>query len=296
MSIISEHPNGLGYIVLYGMTGTHLVNYQEACESIEEHGLAQSSLQSPTPARALSRAMAARETSQLRARTAVDNDRTKIVVLIREKHPQGSEQFDYAKEVRAELDKRTLHLTVQGKQKEQIVEDFKAYAESLIGDDFRHMTKDVVENLDGISLRGSIDVRDAGGIYFVPIQHRQQLQALSDVLEDLHVGYVRAFGVMRGPGEEAQVAIAAEFYIDNEINETIRSIADITSRISVVERYRDNLLRLSEVLKRYANLSGHATSAELKTKLAAAIKTAEQKIAQLTKSKNEKKKKKSVWH
>lgn len=290
MSIISEHPNGLGYIVLYGMTGAHLVNYEEAVESIQEHGLVQSSLQQPTPARALSRAMAARETSQLRARTAVDNDRIKVVVLIRESHRVGSEDFDYAKEVRAELDKRTLKLTVQGKQKEQIVEDFKAYAESLIGDDFRNMTKAVVEDLDGISLRGSIDVRDAGGIYFVPIQHRAQLQALTDVLEDLHIGYVRAFGVMRGPGEEAQVAIAAEFYIDNEINEIVRSIGSITSRISVAERHRDTLNRLSDVLRRYANLSGRQTSAELKKKLAGAIRVAENKIAQLNKQKNDKKK------
>lgn len=290
MSTISEHPNGLGYIVLYGMTGARLVNYEEALESIEEHGLVQSSLQQPTAARALSRAMAARETSLLRARTAIDNDRIKVVVLMRESHPPGSEDFDYDKETRAELDKRKLHLKVDGKHKEQIVEDFKAHAESLIGDDFRNMTKDVVESLDGISLRGSIDVRDAGGIYFVPIQHRAQLQALTNVLEQLHIGYVRAFGVMRGPGEEAQVAIAAEFYIDNEINEIVRGIAAVTTRISVAERHRDSLVRLSEVLKRYASLSGRATSNELKKKLASAIRTAEQKIAQLTKQKNDKRK------
>lgn len=282
MAIISEHPNGLGYIVLYGMTGARLVKYEDALEAVEGHGLVQSSLQQPTPARALSRAMAARETSQLRARTAVDNDRIKVVVLIREKHAPGSEDFDYDKETRAELDKRTLHLSIRGKNKDGIVEDFKAHAESLIGDDFRSMTKDVVENLDGISLRGSIDVRDAGGIYFVPIQHRAQLQALTNVLEDLHIGYVRAFGVMRGPGEEVQVAIAAELYIDNEINEIVRSIGSITSRISVAQRYRDSLVRLAEVLKRYASLSGRPTSIELKNKLASAIKAAEKKIAELT--------------
>jgi len=290
MTVISEHPNGLGYIVLYGMTGAHLVKYQEALESIEEQGLVQSSLQQPTPARALSRAMAARETSQLRARTAVDNDRMKVVVLIRETHPAGSEVFDYDKETRAELDKRTLRLTVQGKHKEQIVEDFKAHAESLMGDDFRSMTKAVVEDLDGISLRGSIDVRDAGGIYFVPVQHREQLQALTNVLEEVHVGYVKAFGVMRGPGEEVQVAIAAEFHIDNEINEIVRSIGGITTRSSVAERHRDSLIRLGEVLKRYASLSGRPTSTDLKKKLATAINVAEQKIAELTKKRNDKKK------
>jgi hypothetical protein len=290
MAIISEHPNGLGYIVLYGMTGSLLVKYADAIQSVEEHGLVQSNLQQPTPARALTRAMADRETSQLRARTAFENDRIKVVVLIRETHPVGSEDFDYEKETRAELDKRTLHLKVQGKQKEQIEENFKAHAESLIGDDFRSMTKAVVEDLDGISLRGSIDVRDAGGIYFVPIQHREQLQALTNVLEELHVGYVRAFGVMRGPGEEAQVAIAAEFYIDNEINEIVRLIGSITSRITVAERQRDSLVRLGEVLKRYASLSGRPTSTELKKKLATAIKTAEQKIAELTKKKSDKKK------
>lgn len=285
MTTISQHPNGLGYIVLYGMTGTHHVKFDDARECVERHGLVQDDLQEPTHVRALSRAMHARETDQLRARNAVNNDRRKVMVLIRERHPTNSEQFDYEKEGRAELDKKTNRLIVQGKQKQQIESDFKHHLANVTGDDFRQMTKSVVENLDGISLRGSIDVRDAGGVYFVPVQHRGQLQALLNVLEELHVGYVHAFGVMRGPGEEAQVAIAAEFYIDNEVNEIVHSINGVKSRVSSIEGYRKNLLRLEEVLRRYAALSGKATSKPLQEKIKVAIRAADKKIAKLTEQK-----------
>jgi hypothetical protein len=139
-----------------------------------------------------------------------------------------------------------------------------------------------VERLDGVSLRGSVDVQDAGGTYFVPIQHREQLEALGNVLEDLHVGYLRAFGVIRGPAEQFQVAIQAEFAIERQITDIVRSLSKLKSRLAAATSYRKQLERLREQLRYYAKLGGRETSAELQKKVDRALMLADAKIVALS--------------
>ena len=282
MTQISEDPDVLGYIVLYGATSTRDVTYDEAHAAIVRHGLVTKALQSPTPARAFSRAMQARETKNLRARKAVNDPSKSVTLLIREHHQNGTENFEYAPEDRAEFDKKTQQLTVRGQQSKAIHSDFEHYSASVIGDDVRQMTKRVVEELDGVSLRGSVDVRDAGGVYFVPVQHREQLQALINVLEDLHVGYLRAYGVIRGAAEEVQVAISAESYIEKQLADIAHAIRDVKVRVSSVEKHKKELQRLQEMLKKYAAMSGRKTPEALLKKVGDALQAADAKIAALT--------------
>lgn len=282
MAQISEDPDVLGYIVIYGATSTRDATYDEAMTAIDRHGLINTALKEPTAFRAFSRAMQARETRDLRARNAVNNPKQSVTLLIREHHESGTEDFEYAREDRAEFDKKTQRLVVRGQQKTAIEADFVHYSQSVIGDDVRQMTKHVIEHLDGVSLRGSVDVRDAGGVYFVPVQHRQQLQALINVLEDLHIGYLRAFGVVRGSAEELQVAMSAESYVDKQLSDIVHAISDVKSRVSAVEKHKRELGRLEQILKNYAAMSGRATPASLLKKIADAHALAEKKIASLT--------------
>jgi hypothetical protein len=98
----------------------------------------------------------------------------------------------------------------------------------------------------------------------------------------LHIGYLRAFGVIRGPAEEMQIAIAAEFFIERQISDVVQAIAKLKSRASAATSYRKELERLSELLRGYANLSGRKASIGLQKKLDRAIAAADAKIAELT--------------
>jgi hypothetical protein len=283
MADFTEHANGLGYVVLYGTTSTNAVAYDDARAALAKHALSDEYLPAPTPRRAFSRTMRAHQTDVLRARNIVNDTQKLVTFLVEESRDAATEELEYEKRDRAEFDKRALKIRVKGEHKEVLEADFELFSEHVIGDDLRQMTKHYVEALDGISLRGSEDVRDAGGVYFVPIQHRAKLQALSNVLEDeLHVGYLRAFGVIRGSGEEIQIAISAEFYVQRELEDLVAKIKDVKSRASAVAGHKKQLERLSEILTKYASLSGQPASPKLAKRVADAIKLANRRIVELT--------------
>lgn len=281
MSQIAEHENGLGYIVLYGTTDRQHVTYEEAQAMIVKHGL-NAELQPPTRARACSRAVAERK-SQDRITLNVGNDaKQRVVRFYRPEKDTGTEEVQFPAEDRVVFDKATETITVEGEHKEEIESSFEHFAAHVTGDDIRQLARDVVERLDGVSLRGSVDVQDAGGTYFVPMEHRGQLQALADVLEDLRVGYLRVFGVIRGPQEQLQVALQAEFSIEQQIADIHRLVSKLTKRVSSAVSYRKQLERLAKLLRDYSALAGRTAPAELQRKLDRAIAAADAKIAELT--------------
>jgi hypothetical protein len=281
MTEITSNEDVLGFIVLYGATSTRDVSYEEAQAAADRHGLVYVPLQVPTPSRAFARAMKAREAKDLRARKAVNDPEKSVTLLIRERHEAGTENFDYAQEDRAEFNKKTQSVIVSGERKPAILADYARYSLVVVGDDVRQMTRNVIEHLDGISLRGSADVRDAGGVYFVPVRHRAQLQALSNVLDELGIAYLRAYGVVRGAAEEMQVAVSAESYVEKQIGDIVRAIRDVKLRIGAVERHKKELFRLREILHTYASMSGRGTPDTLLRRIEEALVLADKKIAAL---------------
>ncbi len=283
MAQISENPDGLGYIVLYGTTDRQHVTYDEAKAAIDTHKLNGADLKPPTPSRAYTRAISAHESKDRFARKVDTDPAKKVVRFFRAEQQKGTEEIDFPKEDRVEFDKKTQSIAVEGTHGQAIVTNFEHFGHHLTGDDVRQLCRYVVEHrLDGISVRGSIDVRDAGGVYFVPIQHREQLQALANVLEALGVGYLRAFGVIRGTAEELHIALAAEFSIERQINDIAQAIEKLTSRVSSASAQRKELDRLSSILTTYANISGRDVPPDLRKKLDQAIVKADAKIAELT--------------
>jgi hypothetical protein len=291
MTEFTYDPEALGYVVLYGTTSTRPVPYDEARAALIKHGLSDEFLPAPTRRRAFSRTMRAHQTDALRARNVVNDPAKMVTYLVHELREAATEELGYEKQDRAEFDKKAQKIVVSGDRKRLLEADFEQFSVNVVGDDVRQMTKHYVESLEGISLRGSEDVRDAGGVYFVPIQHREQIQALANVLEDeLHVGYLRAFGVIRGTGEEIQIAISAEFYIERELADIVAKITDVKSRASAVVGHRKQLERLDVILRRYATLSGRPASAKIAKKIKAATRLADEKITQLTPAKPQKSK------
>ena len=282
MASISENPDGLGYIVLYGTTDRQHVTHDEVKAAIEKHGLLRADLRPPTRGRAYSRAISVHQSEDLFARRVANDTTKKVMRFFRAEQKTGTEEVAFPKEDRVEFDKRTQSVTVEGSHKESILAQFDHFSTHLTGDDVRQLARYVVERLDGISVRGSVDVRDAGGVYFVPIRHREQLQALANVLEDLEVGYVRAFGVIRGAAEEMQIAMAAEFTIERQISDIVHAVEQLSSRVSSAVHHRKELDRLADLLSAYATVSGRETPADLRKKLGQAIAKADAKIAELT--------------
>jgi hypothetical protein len=114
------------------------------------------------------------------------------------------------------------------------------------------------------------------------MEHRGQLQALADVLEDLRVGYLRAFGVIRGPQEQLQVALQAELSIEQQIADIHRLVSKLTKRVNSAASYRKQLERLAKLLRDYSALAGRIPPADLQRKLDRAIAAADAKVAELT--------------
>lgn len=280
----TEHEDALGFIVLYGMTDKRdkHVAYDEAIAAIEKHELRDAQLANPTRSRAYSRAVAASETQDRFARRVVNDAEKKVSRFYLAEQERGTERMKFPAEDRVVFDKKAETISVEGEHSDRIKDDFEHFAKFVTGDDIRQMTRMIVEGLDGVSLRGSVDVPDAGGTYFVPIQHRQQLEALANVLDDLRVGYLRSFVVVKGEAEQMQIALQAEFTIQRQLNEIVHLIKQLTSRVSAATAYRKQLDRLAVQLRDYANITGRKASGDVEKNLARAIEIADAKIAELT--------------
>lgn len=163
---IAEHPDGLGYIVLYGMTDRRHVTYDEARALIVRHAL-DAELPAPTRRRAFSRTVSAGKSLK---RIAVDVSTVathKVAKLMRTEKETGTEKVALADEARLVFDKAAETMSAEGEHKEKLEADFEHFASHVTADDIRHLARSVIERLDGVSLRGSPEVQDAGGTYFV---------------------------------------------------------------------------------------------------------------------------------
>ena len=109
-----------------------------------------------------------------------------------------------------------------------------------------------------------------------------QLQALGNVLEDLGVAYLRAFGVIRGPAEQFQVALQAEVSIDRQVTDIARLLTKLKKKVAAAESYKRQLERLRTLLRDYSALGGRSVPADLANRLDRAIALADVKIAELT--------------
>jgi len=285
MSKISHHHGGLGYIVLYGTASTEHVTYRQALECMERHGLAGDFLNPPSLKSAFSRSI--NEMEKLMpakfAREVRETGEKKVMAIIREEHETNTEQFDFEVETIAELDKTRKSVLAHGPDKGLVEKRFLHYSQNVIGDDLRQMARKVVESLGGLSLRGSVNVRDAGGIYFVPRKHAKQLEALSNVLEELEIGYLKAFGVMRGTVEQESIFATSAGYIKKEMMAVSEAVTKLTTRVSSAQQYKKRLERLKDLLLEYAALSEMLKAAgPLLTRLDAAIALVEEKNVELT--------------
>lgn len=289
MGRISKHPKGLGYIVLYGTASAEHLTYDQALACIRKHGLEASFFNPPSPKSAFSRSI--KEIERMMpdkfARKLEETARRKVMVVIHEHRLTDTPLFDFRVETHAALDKADKTLVADGPDKEFFLEKFKHYSGNVIGDDLRHMARKIVEAMGGFSLRGSANVRDAGGIYFVPKKHARQLEALSNVLEELNIGYLKAFGVMRGSVEQESLFSTAVAHLQKERLGIADTLTKLKSNVTSARRHKRRLERLKELLLEYAKLSEMSEVAEpLIPEFDNTIELADIKIAELSAKQN----------
>lgn len=285
MSKISYHPNGLGYIVLYGATSTVHVTYKRALACMLRHGLKAKFLNPPTLKAVLSRTIKAsiKDTASHFARSSEETPRKKVIAIIREYRVPGTTGFDFKVVTEVKLDKQRKTVIVTGQRKRIIEGKFAHYSKNVIGDDLRQMARNVVEQNRGISLRGSAEVRDAGGIYFVPATYAEELQALSNVLEELKIGYFKALGVIRGVVEQASLFATSWTHVQREMEIIDEALEKLTTRVSSARQLKKRLERLKALFLEYAALTQMTKNTKPMLKqLDAGIVRADKKIVQLT--------------
>jgi hypothetical protein len=289
---------GLGYVVLYGAASTLHVTFYRAQKCMLKHSLNDEYLNPPTARRAFGRSIKDTEKKGKKDTKKKDEDKfareakvtpgKRAAVIFSEHQVPDTLNFDFKPETMAEFDTASGRLVASGRDKKFVEKQFAHHTKNLIGDDLRNMARRVVEAMDGVSLRGNANVRDTGGIYFVPRTYANKLEALANVLEELKIGYLKTFGVVKGRIERESLFASSTTHVENELADIRTALKNLTSRVSSARQHRRRLEKLTRLLAEYAKLTDMEKAAEsLQLKIDAATRAADKKIAQLTPKKAE---------
>jgi len=267
MKNFTRDPNGLGYIVLYGASSKVDPAVDDVNYELRAHGLDDYELKKPTVAVAVSRAAKKiqqtwaekmiQNSSERRFFRHIVNDGSKIsVAIIREKVFRSDDTLEHEQETTGVYYRATRLFHAKGPNAKKFKKFFYYYSEHVTGDDIRQMARDVIEAAHYISLRGGTYVRDAGGVYFVPRDRIDELESLKHVLENLKIGYVKAFSVPNEKSERADLFDDAIIFFTKE-TESIQQGADrVTSRVRALKKYKKQLDEAKSKMSAYAILTG----------------------------------------
>lgn len=257
-------PKGLGHIVLYGTSSKVHLTYAQVKSEMDKHALRSSFLRKPSEKSAFTRCAKEIEKKYLNkfARKVIETADEKIVVVVLEKLKKNKRGLNFIEDTRAIFNKKTKKLIVDGTNEEDITELFNHYSKYVTGDDIRKMARNVVEDSQGISLRGGTFVKDTGGVYFIPKKYTAQIEALSDVLEKLKIGYLKAFSVTKGKVEQLALYETSVGFIKKEIDRLEKSIENIKKKVGYLRKHLNRLNRLRMLLSHYEKLAGMENKAK----------------------------------
>lgn len=258
MKNFTRDPSCLGYIVLYGTSSEihHTVNKVD--HELRSYNLDIYQLTRPTAIRAVSRAAKKIEKSSEHkfSWNVVNNLRKKSVAIIHEEVNKSNDTIKFQQKTTGVYNKVTKSFQAKGPDAEKFETFFDHYSKYVTGDDIRQMARNIIEEAHCISLRGGTYVRDAGGVYFVPRDRINEMESLKHVLENLKIGYVKAFSVTNGKSEREDLFNTAIIYFKKEM-ESIQNGADkVTSRVSSLEKYKKQLEGTKAKMIAYALLTG----------------------------------------
>jgi hypothetical protein len=253
-----ENVDCLGYIVLYGNISQVNLTAGDIAVELSNQELDDYKLPDPSGVVALTRSAKELERSHENKffRPLINNAQKKSVAIVREDRNLIEEEIDFEHETTGTYDKTHGTFSAEGPDAEEFEELFDKYANILIGEDVRQMSRTIVDSTNVISLRGGEYVRDAGGIYFVPPQEIDRIRSLKLVLENLEIGYVKIFRVMDGPGERTDLFSSALIYFHKQLEQISERVDNIAVRISSLRDCDKQLNDIQARLKAYALLTG----------------------------------------
>lgn len=280
----------LGYVVLYGATSTSHVTYERAVRCMLKHGVNDEYLNPPTPRRAFRRSVKDTEregenkfalnAGSKASKGLKDSKGSKAAVIYGQRQKSGVLDFEFDRETVVEL--KAGKLITSGKNAEFVKASFALHSNNLIGDDLRNMARKAVEAMGGISLRGSDTVRDTGGVYFVPSTYAKKLEALAKVLDELEIGYLKTFAVLKGRIEQKALFSSSTLHVENELAGIEADLENLSERVSSAENAKRRLERLKQLQLEYAELTEMISAAKpLLKKINDTIVKADNKISEL---------------
>lgn len=256
MKAFTRDPNCLGYIVLYGTSSEAVQRVDDVNRELRKNSLAYR-LRRPSATRAVSRA--AKETAMLSEhkffRNLVNDSDRKSAAIIYERVNKPKNRIRLRQQTTGTYDKLTRLFHAHGPDSAEFERLFDLYSQYVTGDDIRAMARRIVERAYCISLRGGTSVKDAGGVYFVPRRRIDEIESLKRVLENLGIGYVKAFSVTAGKSERADLFRAAVAYFQKEVQSIQDSAEKVTTRVSALRKHRKQLEDTKTKMAAYAILT-----------------------------------------
>ena len=255
---LTRGPDWIWYIVIYG-TSAGIRPVDDVIKRLVENGLNPDRLSKPGGGKAVRRSVThvVRTSDESKTARTLRNGKPAEVIsrIFLEDEGVPPTTVVYHGDTDIFYDAKTGSLTATGPDADKVKALFKQYSRGVTGDDLRQMARRIVKEAYGISQRGGEYVHDAGGVYLVPGAKMDKIESLRRVLEELEIGYVKAFCVADGPSERGYAFEAAISYSDSQIESLMKRAEKVKSRISSLERYKEELMETEAIMKRYASLA-----------------------------------------
>ena len=207
----------------------------------------------------------------------VRDDNGKLVYGILDYGQEGIEEGVYRQHNKAWMDKDTGEIACEGAKSGEVLQAVQIYKGKITDDDIRSFLVNVVGKCHGVSKR------HGGGIYFIPAQYVEKIEAAQKVLREIGSGakiYVER--VVDGEQERANVWEACESDIGQQIEKTLAAVGRIEKRASSVENKKAKLEELEEMMDVYKGLLGQeAKYEELAERIESAVKVVVEKMTQI---------------
>jgi hypothetical protein len=192
-------------------------------------------------------------------------------------YDQEGQEAEYQQKTTVHMDKATGVVKVEGEKADRVIAAVQVYEGKVTDEDVRQFLVNVVAKCHGVSKR------HGGGIYFIPAQYVDRIEAAQKVLREIGSGakvYVER--VVDGEQERRNVWEACEENISKQIEDTLAACEKIEKRASAVEDKQAKLSELEDMMGVYKGLLGEeAKYEELAERIEAAVQKVSEKMAQI---------------
>jgi hypothetical protein len=190
---------------------------------------------------------------------------------------QTGEVGEYEQKTTVRMDKESGSVVVEGAKADKVMAAVDAYTGKVTDEDIRRFILNVVHSCHGVSKRPT------GGIYFIPAQYTERIEAARNVLRAMGQGAkIYKEEVVNDVEARQNVWEACEDSIKQQLEQTLEACERIERRASSVRSKRAKLDELTEMMEVYTDLLGEEAKYEgVRERIEAAVKVVSEKLEQI---------------